>query len=619
MVNTLQQLGISETDFIQECDASFKQASKFCQWVDGSSRDHYYHPFSMPEGFDEVNSAPLWNAELSSEPFAKSVSLQAHLCEHNLAPKQAKLGDFASIENYGYHLDAGKFAKLLTRHCCQKLGVTLVKDNVVNVNANDNGDITSVDTQHNGQVNGDLFIDCSGTSGLLINQHFNVPFVSKSDVLFIDKALAVQVPYQHADEAIQSATVSTAQTAGWIWDIGLPTRRGVGHVYSSKYVDKNTAIEQLKEYLRPSVNNVDDLTFRELTINPGHRESFWVNNCVAVGMASGFLEPLEASALVMVETAAKTIALHMPASRAGMDVVAKRYNENMLFRWERIIDFLKLHYVLSKRTDSDFWIDNRKTDTIPDSLQDLLTLWQYQTPANNGFLSPYDLFPAASYQYILYGMGFKTETNYLAAPEQERQQAKQQIHKVQQRKAKVLPLMPSNRQLLNELSQKKTNKLIDLALTGSASCKYIKFEDIAKVATSLPVFIKQEANENWSFVALTGLELNEKLIDDAANADISALYQRASCTSLQVQECNDYLNHVSLLEPVNLDITFNDQSSLMLKGLFVFSQDAIKRLSDKEQQLLSQQSWAPIITSTLNSLSHIPKLIDLKNQQLSHV
>jgi tryptophan halogenase len=162
----------------------------------------------------------------------------------------------------------------------------------------------------------------------------------------------------------RSHTISTAQSAGWIWDIGLPARRGTGHVYSSRHISEAEAERELRAYLGPAGA---DLPMRKIAIRSGHRETFWKGNCVAVGLAAGFLEPLEASAIVLIELSAKLIAEQMPMTRGVMDIVAKRFNETTHYRWGRIIDFLKLHYALSKREDSAFWRDNRDPATIPNA------------------------------------------------------------------------------------------------------------------------------------------------------------------------------------------------------------------------------------------------------------
>ncbi len=226
-------------------------------------------------------------------------------------------------------------------------------------------------------------------------------------MLFCDTALAVQVPYESDVSPIASHTISTAQTAGWIWDIGLPTRRGTGHVYSSNHISDEEAERELRAYLGPAAG---DLPVRKIKIQGGHRETFWKRNCVAVGLAAGFLEPLEASAIVLIELSAKLIAEQMPACREVMDAIASRFNATTLYRWGRIIDFLKLHYVLTRRTDSAFWRDNLLPETIPDRLKELLLLWKYQSPwFHDEFDRIEEVFPAASYQYVLYGMGFRTE------------------------------------------------------------------------------------------------------------------------------------------------------------------------------------------------------------------
>jgi tryptophan halogenase len=150
---------------------------------------------------------------------------------------------------------------------------------------------------------------------------------------------------------------------------------------------------------------------RKLSIRAGHRERFWVRNCVAVGLAAGFLEPLEASAIVLIELSAKLIAEQMPAVREVMDVVAQRYDATTHYRWGRIIDFLKLHYALTKRTDTDFWRDNARPESIPDRLLGLMELWRYQSPwLHEEFDRADEVFPSASYQYVLYGMGARTAT-----------------------------------------------------------------------------------------------------------------------------------------------------------------------------------------------------------------
>jgi tryptophan halogenase len=407
--STLQKMGVSETEFFRHCDAAFKQGASFARWTTGADNDAYYHPLMLPQSFTQINLAPHWLGNDQGRTFCEYVCPQGQLCEDGLAPKLITTPEYGAVANYAYHLDAGKFAPFLQKHCTEKLGVRHVQADVTDVTLTEGGDIKCVVTRQAGDIAGDLFVDCSGFAALLLGKALGVGFKDCSDVLFCDTALAVQVPYDTPDAPVSSHTVSTAQSAGWTWDIGLPTRRGVGYVYSSRHATEEAAHETLLRYIGPQHK---DRPVRKIRIRSGHREIFWKRNCVAVGLAAGFLEPLESSAIVLNELSAKLIAEQMPANREIMDIVAARFNEVTSYRWGRIIDFLKLHYVLTRRTDNKFWTDNLDPASIPDRLKNLLHLWKYQSP---WFFDEFDrleeVFPAASYQYVLYGMGFRTESS----------------------------------------------------------------------------------------------------------------------------------------------------------------------------------------------------------------
>jgi 2-polyprenyl-6-methoxyphenol hydroxylase-like FAD-dependent oxidoreductase len=455
MRDTLRKIGVSESDFIAQCDASYKQGSKFIGWKSGDQADYYYHPFSLPHGFFDVNCIPAWQDLAHDLAFADAVSAQPHVCEQGLAPKQSGTPDYAAVVNYAYHLDAAKFGVFLQQHCTKKLGVKHIVDHVSEVRASDDGYIESLGTAKHGSLEADLFIDCSGGASMLLGKHYQEPFVSRQSVLFNDRALAVQVPYADPNQAIASVTLSTAQRAGWIWDIGLPTRRGVGYVYSSAHSSDEQAEQDLRAYLAPGIGKkkAEAAEFRQLKINPGHRASFWRKNCVAVGMSAGFIEPLEASALALVELSAALIRDSMPANRSLMDIAARRFNERFQYRWDRVIDFLKLHYVLSHRQDSDYWRDHRSATTIPQRLQELLELWQYQSPSRLDFVQTEEIFPAASYQYVLYGMGFETENLGTTRRSADLPLAQRYFDENKVQTQRLLKGLPSNRELLNKVRQ----------------------------------------------------------------------------------------------------------------------------------------------------------------------
>jgi hypothetical protein len=367
--------------------------------------------------------------------------------------------EYAAVANYAYHLDAGKFGLFLRKHCVEQLGVNHVLDHVVGIDSHDNGDIAALRTQEHGAIAADLFVDCSGMQSLLLGLHYGVPFKSQKHVLFNDSALALQVPYSDDDSPIASQTISTAQSNGWIWDIGLPTRRGIGHVYSSSHSSDEAAERELRAYVERTSGPREMPSPRKLTFNPGYREKFWHRNCVAIGLSAGFIEPLEASALALVELSAAMLRDQMPATRETMDIVARRFNDAFEYRWERVIDFLKLHYVLTQRTDSEFWRDNRRPESIPERLQEQLALWRHQPPSRYDFHRIEEVFPSASYQYVLYGMGFRPERAEASRRADDVERAEGYFREAAALTSKMLPALPSNRALLAHIKRHGLSKI----------------------------------------------------------------------------------------------------------------------------------------------------------------
>jgi len=454
MRGTLRRIGLPENRFLRHCAASFKQGTKFVGWATGKPNESYYHPFAPPAGYGGgLNLVPHWQAQSNGLSFVDAVTPQGRICDQDLAPKQDNTPEYAAVVNYGYHLDAGEFAELLREHCTERLGVRHVLDHVTAVNGARDEDIRSVTTARHGELPGDLFIDCTGFSSLLLGEHYGVPFRDRNDVLFNDRALAVQVPYRDETRPIASQTISAAQDAGWIWDIGLTTRRGIGYTYSSRHATEEQARESLAAYIKRT-SHVDPASLepRPIRFRPGHRETFWRRNCVAVGLSAGFLEPLEASALVMIELAARTISDDLPLNRAVMDVVANRFNETFSYRWDRIIDFLKLHYVLSRREDTSYWIEMRARDSIPESLRDLLALWECRAPEARDLPRMDEIFSTASYLYVLYGMGFGSSARPGPGFADAGEQAQRLIIENGKQAKRLVAGLPKNRDILARIA-----------------------------------------------------------------------------------------------------------------------------------------------------------------------
>ncbi|MCG8443705.1 MAG: tryptophan 7-halogenase, partial [Caulobacterales bacterium] len=313
---SLEAIGVSETDFVRECNAAFKQGGKFVSWTRDDPGEHYYHPFNLPQGAGAITLAAYWDAARANDPspFADAVDCQSRLCEAGLAPKKITTPEYKALSNYAYHLDTDRFGAFLKTHCVERLGVKHILDDVTDAHLSEDGYIDSLSTGHHGALEGDLFVDCTGFRSLLLGRKLGEPLMPRQDVLFVDHALAMQVPYPDAGAPVACQTIATAQSAGWIWDIGLQTRRGVGHVYSSAHTDHETAERALRAYVRAfAPDAADTLSCRLIKIQNGCRDRFWVKNCVAVGLSAGFLEPLEASAIMLVESSAKLLAERLPA------------------------------------------------------------------------------------------------------------------------------------------------------------------------------------------------------------------------------------------------------------------------------------------------------------------
>jgi hypothetical protein len=289
---------------------------------------------------------------------------------------------------------------------------------------------------------------------LLIEKHYGIGLNKCNDVLFNDSALATHLPYSDFNEQIESATVATAQEAGWTWDIGLQTRRGVGYTYSSRHSSDEQAENVLRAYIAKTANEsvASKLDIRKISFTPGYRKQFWVNNCLAVGMSAGFFEPLEASALAMVELSLTMLTDEFPVDSAHMAILSERFNKRFTYRWQRVVDFLKLHYLFNTR-DEQYWVDARDDQTTPSSLKQLMKLWQYQPPNRHDLTQNEEVFPSASYQYVLYGLGFepKVRKNLTNA---QLQQAQRLFQQNKENQSRFVQALPGNRELVTHIKSK---------------------------------------------------------------------------------------------------------------------------------------------------------------------
>lgn len=401
---TLAEMGVGERDFLRAADATFKQAIKFEQWR-ADPMQAYYHPFDRitPQGRD--NFGLHWANSDMQLPFSYTVSAQPAIVDAGLAPKSVDAPDYAGQLTYAYHMDAEKFAGFLAE-LGQQRGITHVLGNVNDVHIVDNGNVASVEVTELGTIAGDYFVDCTGFARVLMSQLQGMEWNDFSPYLLCDRAVAIQVP--HSDETLNnlpSCTTAQAQAAGWTWDIGLQSRRGTGYVYSSNHLEADEAEAQLRAKLGPIA---DDASARHLSFKSGHLRKPWVNNCVAIGLSAGFVEPMESTGIYFVEYGVKLFAELLPLFGSGARMAA-RYNQLIADRYEEVLSFIAAHYVLSDRRDTPFWQDATQAKRIPPHLRNFLDDWQEKLISKSDFANSHQLFGYQNYEYCVYGMGWRPD------------------------------------------------------------------------------------------------------------------------------------------------------------------------------------------------------------------
>lgn len=444
---TLATIGIGEADLVRRCGATFKQGAKFVNWRHApgeGATDHYSHPFQIADPGTGFELLPYWLIGLGGDENWDEVSNpQKKASDAHRAPKLKSHADYVGPLNYAFHFDAIALAGLLREQGIAN-GVRHLTDTVTEVLLADDGAIAGVRTEANGTLNADLYIDCTGFRAELIGKALGIPFKSCRDVLFSNRAVAAQLPYANPRDPIASYTISTAQPAGWTWDIGLDRRRGIGHVYSSDHMDDEAAERVLRGYMGPAGANAE---VRRFKFEAGYREINWHKNCVAVGLSSGFFEPLEATGIAFAEVSAGLIANLFPWG-GDYETSARQFNLNLRRRYERALDFIKLHYCISERRDTPFWRDNVAASSIPDSLHDMLDRWRYRWPSELDIDPQIDIFTEPSWQYVLYGMGWKTDLSAKAASLRYHDDARRAFAEVRRQADFAIRNLPSNRELV---------------------------------------------------------------------------------------------------------------------------------------------------------------------------
>jgi tryptophan halogenase len=364
-----ERLGIDEADFMAATRATFKLGIEFADW--GRIGDSYIHPFgTFGRGTNEVDFHHYWT-RLHHEGLAIP-SLE----ECSLAITMARLNRFqlpdddqdsmTSTFRYAYQFDALMFAPYL-RRLAEEWGAKRTEGRIVDVQLDsETGHIAAVRLESGQRIAGDLFIDCSGFVSLLIGKALGEPFDDWSPWLPCDRAVAMPC---RTRTALTPYTSAMAMDAGWRWRIPLQHRTGNGYVYASDFTSEDDA----REALVAAVEGEPIVEPRLLKFKAGKRVRNWVGNCVAVGLAGGFLEPLESTSIYLIQ-AAITALLELLPEREISPLDRDEFNRLIDLEYERIRDFLILHYHATERTDTPFW-NYVRTMSVPDSLKEKIELF----------------------------------------------------------------------------------------------------------------------------------------------------------------------------------------------------------------------------------------------------
>ncbi|GGY85904.1 tryptophan halogenase [Cellvibrio zantedeschiae] len=409
------KLGIAESEWMPECNATYKSGIRFDHWSTKPNCETYFHPFASSL---DPHTLPLFMRNAHARVRGLDVYahpdrffLTAKLAEKNLAPKAHYNFPFEAL--YGYHFDAVLLGQFLKKKAIA-MGVGFSQGHVQDVLLDEVGDITAVVTKDGEHLAADFFVDCTGFRSLLLRDKLKTPFKSFRNNLFNDAAVAM--PTEIGAE-IPSCTISTALKNGWAWKIPLTNRYGNGYVYSSDFCSADDAEFELRERL----GLLDaDIPVRHLKMVVGQVTQHWNRNCLAVGLSQGFIEPLEATALFLVQ---QTAAIFTELYERGNFTAQERdtFNARITGYFEGTRDYIVTHYKTSTRNDTEYWRANIKDQTdVSDTMKILYEAWMSGKDMQQEVtrLAIENYYAAPSWVCLLAGMGiFPSEKRLRKATE----------------------------------------------------------------------------------------------------------------------------------------------------------------------------------------------------------
>jgi tryptophan halogenase len=454
-------LGLDEQDWMPHCSASYKLAIRFENWRTPDS--HFYHPFERMRVVDGFSFAEWWLALKETDvPFDHACFFTPYLCEARRSPRNldgslfarnldGSLGRSTLDEQrdqfpYAYHFDANLLAKYLARYGTTR-GVRHVIDDVIEVGQDEQGWISHITAKEHGRISGDLFIDCTGFRGLLINKTLGEKFESFEDVLPNNRAVALRVP-RTPEQPINPYTTARAMDAGWIWTIPLYGRNGNGYVYSDAFCSPEEAERALRAHVAPGM---DDLEANHIRMRIGRNQRSWVKNCVAIGLSSGFVEPLESTGIFFIQHSIEQIVKHFPSERWD-PVLIDAFNRRVAHVIDGVKEFLVLHYRAAHRDDTPYWKE-AKTRKIPEALADRLRMASSALLDDNGIYPYYHGFETYSWNTMLLGLGWQPAAPRPALAHMDPAKASAEIASLQRDAQRLADELPTAREYLDHLNQ----------------------------------------------------------------------------------------------------------------------------------------------------------------------
>ncbi|MDB4888846.1 MAG: Tryptophan halogenase [Gemmatimonadetes bacterium] len=459
-------LGLEEKDWMPHCDATYKLAIRFVNW--NAQQTDFYHPFQRLEVASGFTASEWWLKLMPDAPFDRNCFVVPDLCERKLSPRflDGRVYDTTFekwmerqaapeknvLENlrvqypYAYHFNAGLLANYLRDYAIER-GARQILDDVEEVKLRDDGAIDHLMLREHGALEGDLFIDCTGFRGLLINRALGEPFVSFAESLPCDRAIAMQIPRDTARDGINPYTTSTALSSGWVWNIPLYRRDGTGYVYSSAFTSPEDAEREFRQHLGPAG---DDAKALHITMRIGRNERSWVRNCVAIGLSSGFVEPLESTGIFFIQHAIEQLVTHFPNSTFNERVITA-YNTAVAQCIDGVRDFLTLHYFASSRADTPFWRATKTEIKVSDALRQRLELWKIKSPTNRTIPTAFHGFEAYSYSVMLLGLGYRPVHSNPALDHVDPSDAERMFVKLRSRTKELVSTLPSQFDYLTQM------------------------------------------------------------------------------------------------------------------------------------------------------------------------